>query len=827
MKHKKTAGMLLILALLTSALTFSALAEEAANITDMTTFVFDGDTVTVKEGTDVKYEVTIYDSTDTESAAITSADSDGNTVYTVPSGSNGELLVSIKKSGGSYVFQGQGNGSIAVKKEATGDAYIYLNNLDLTSKLTSVITVKKDSTAACAIYAVEGTTNTLTDNEYNIDDGNLAAEKSVLKFKDGSNITITGGGIINIQGNSKNGIKASNILNITGDVQLNIDTVDNGISAENTINISGGQITIKTYQGDGIKACADYESVGDINITGGNITIDTYADGIQAMKNLTITGGTFDITTFGGHDITASGYDKDDDAYPSAKGLKASGSYFDASGNEVDASGCELQISGGTFLIDAADDGVHSDGNVTITGGDLTIASGDDGIHADYVNSVGIENGSDVSQQISITACVEGIEGATVNIYSGITKIFASDDCVNAANSDLTGYEYKLNIYGGNLYAASTEGDCLDSNGDLSISGGVSVLLGAIGGNEPNAALDCDGTFTLTGGTVLAIGQSEMSEVPQSGQSYVTWTSEGMSTAISAGSQGNPGTGYFNTLAAGPSGNQIDPGNPGNGNQPGQGGTQNGFISNGNTITIYDADGNKLISTVANWDYIGSNLVNYVFYSSPDVESGASYTLDLEKTTGEIPNETPDESDEAELPFEDVSESEWFYSVIKYVYENGIMVGTSDTLFEPNITVSRAMVVTTLWRIEGEPLANQNNPFTDVNVDWYEEAIAWAAENKIVLGYGDELFGPEDAVTREQMATILYRYAEYSGADVSAQNSLNGYTDAQLISSYALQSMQWANAMGLITGRTGTTLEPDGTATRAELAAVLCRYLTQ
>lgn len=177
------------------------------------------------------------------------------------------------------------------------------------------------------------------------------------------------------------------------------------------------------------------------------------------------------------------------------------------------------------------------------------------------------------------------------------------------------------------------------------------------------------------------------------------------------------------------------------------------------------------------------------------------------------------------LPFTDVKADQWYYNSIDYVYTNEIMDGTSSTEFAPNATVTRAMVATVLWRIDGEPQASGESPFRDVTQGWYKDAVTWAAGKEIVDGYGEGLFGPEDNVTREQMATMLYRYSVYKGDDVSASNSLDGYSDANQISSYALVSMKWANAKELITGRTDTALEPTGTATRAELAAVLNRYL--
>ncbi|MCD8384759.1 MAG: carbohydrate-binding domain-containing protein [Clostridiales bacterium] len=606
----------------------AAAAGTAPDLTGMTSFTFDGDSVVVAEGDDTNYEVVVYDATDTESAAETSTDADGNTVYSVPEGSDGELLVSVKKAGGSYVFQGSGNGSIAVKKEAKSDAVLYLNGLTLTSSFTSVITVKKDSTAACTIYAVDGTTSTLTDNAYNNDESytdNAAAENAVIKCKDGSDVTITGGGTLNLSANGKNGIKANDLLTIDT-LTLNITAVDNGISGENSITINSGTLHISTAEGDGIKACADAEAVGSVTVTGGSITIDACADGIQAMMTLTITGGTFDITTYGGYDAD---YDGDDDSYPSAKGLKASGSYEDTDGTEIDATGNVLTVTGGTFVLNTADDAVHTDGDLTITGGDFSIRTGDDALHASGILTLGAGSGSDLS--VSVAACYEGLEGATVDVYSGTFEIYSYDDSINAANSDLTGYSFEINIFGGSVYAAAETGDCLDSNGNINISGGTVVVLGALDNTkEVNAALDCDGTLTVTGGTLLAVGMQEMSVTPGSAstQPYVTWTEEGSSIAVNGGS----GSGGFwsttadtsDTYTASAFGPPSGGGTPGN---PGQGGSTSGFVSNGDVLTIYDADNNKLFSAAAVWSSSAEYAVNYVLYSAADLTAGSSYTL--------------------------------------------------------------------------------------------------------------------------------------------------------------------------------------------------------
>lgn len=178
-----------------------------------------------------------------------------------------------------------------------------------------------------------------------------------------------------------------------------------------------------------------------------------------------------------------------------------------------------------------------------------------------------------------------------------------------------------------------------------------------------------------------------------------------------------------------------------------------------------------------------------------------------------------------EFPFTDVNTGDWFYDDVDYAYRNGLMNGTGDKIFSPGLTTTRGMIVTILYRLEGKPDVYTDCPFGDVKAgSYYEAAITWAAANGIVNGFSPEKFGPDDNITREQMAAILYRYAAFKKYDVSARADLSRYTDSDTISSYALDYISWANAKGLINGMSDTTLEPKGEATRAQVAAILHRF---
>lgn len=178
-----------------------------------------------------------------------------------------------------------------------------------------------------------------------------------------------------------------------------------------------------------------------------------------------------------------------------------------------------------------------------------------------------------------------------------------------------------------------------------------------------------------------------------------------------------------------------------------------------------------------------------------------------------------------ENPFTDVPASHWAHDDITYVYENDLMNGTDGSLFSPESTTTRAQVVTVLYRLAGQPAADWANPFWDVPASaWFHDAVTWAWENDITGGVSSTHFGAGNAVTREQLAAFLYRYAQDQGYDTSARADLSGYSDAGLVSSYATEALSWANATGLITGTTGTTLSPQGSATRAQVATILSRF---
>lgn len=251
------------------------------------------------------------------------------------------------------------------------------------------------------------------------------------------------------------------------------------------------------------------------------------------------------------------------------------------------------------------------------------------------------------------------------------------------------------------------------------------------------------------------------------------------------------------------------------------------FTSAGNaelTLAVKDTEGLTVFDPVTP-DSSGVRITQQGENTAALLNSKGDVIASKPTASAGVPD-TPDTTDtpEGTLPFTDVKPGQWFYDAVAYVSGEGLMTGITADTFAPNGTTTRGMIVTILHRLEGSPAA-ESAGFTDVpGNQWYTGAVNWAAANDIVSGYGDDLFGPNDPITREQMAAILYRYAAYKGYDVSARADLSAFTDLPQVSAYAAEPLQWAKALGLVGGKTADTLVPKGSATRAEVATILMRF---
>lgn len=711
---------------------------------------------------------------------------------------------------GTYVFSGDcDNGSITVKKGVTG-VTIVLNGLTLTNDDSAAITLNK--TAEASLIAAAGTTNTVADTEGSSD------ENAAVKVKSGAALAIGGKGTLTVDGNAKNGIKgAADAVITVAEGKLNINAANDGLSCDDELNITGGTLSI-TAGGDAVKASPDTgenpdtTSLGNVTISGGTLTLNAAEDGIQADGDLTISGGTFHVKTNGGHTTALT----DDSA--SCKGFKA---------------GKTLTVTGGTLTVDSADDALHANTDVTISGGTLTLATGDDGVHADNDLVIGTKGASSTSTpRINITASYEGLEGTTVTVYSGDIDVAASDDGVNAANSTLgeRSDKYAINIAGGDLYIDAGS-DGLDSNNDINITGGKVEVYGADA--MMDAAIDYDGTFTLSGGTLfgagmepgagtqayIAVGETSPSGGGMGGGPHGQGGGQGMTPPGDAnGTNGNRPTPP--SFSGNTDGTFTPPTKP-SGNLPNRESALG--IKEGSVITVQDSSGKTLYTATA----LGS--MSSVIFSSADIKEGETYTVLVDGTSvgtaaaklgtadssssnsnfkpgqGGRPNQNGSQATVGS--FKDVPQNSWFASAVQYVTSNSLMNGTSTTAFSPSANMSRGMLMTVLARYAGES--------TEGGTVWYEKGMNWAKSKGISDGSA-----PNRNITREQLAAMLYRYAgEPDGAA-----DLSAYTDAGSVSTYAEKAVQWCVKNGILTGKTSSTLAPKATATRAECAAMLQRF---
>ena len=451
-------------------------------------------------------------------------------------------IVSIKANG-VYKFTGScSECQISVGKGLTVD--ITLSSIKIDNSNTGPFVIKKESTVNLIL---EGE-STITDNE-SIENEELDDfEGAAIKFKNSSSLIIKGSGKLNVVGNPKNGIKGAALTSLTiNGGTLDITAANNALACDNLLTINDGTIIISS-KSDGIKSepdSDDNDSKGTIIINGGTITVNSVSDAIQAGYKLLINGGNFNIKTLSG--AATTNFDKDND---SAKGLKCST-------NEHENVQNELVINGGNFVLDTADDSIHSDYNLTITGGTFDIKSGDDGVHADQYLILGKKDSENSLLNLKIQQSLEGVEGAYVYIYSGTYNIISSDDGINSAGDtdencqqqqgpnnnrpsrNLRGRKlqmpnskcssFHIYIYGGDIYVNAGH-DALDANGNVVITGGNIEIWGAKTGSDGDL-IDRDGMLSISDATVLAGGNQQMSSLHQSStiNQYYIYTSQSFS----------------------------------------------------------------------------------------------------------------------------------------------------------------------------------------------------------------------------------------------------------------------------------------------------------
>ena len=519
------------------------------------------------------------------------------------------------------------------------------------------------------------------------------------------------------------------------------------------------------------------DSLSTITIEDGEFIIDAANNALSCDHQLIISGGDFEITS-------------------ENEGLKA------APDEDDEDSDGSIEITGGTFTIDAADDTIHGSSEVTITDGTFTITAGDDAIHSDFELNIGEEDSD--GPDITIKECVEGFEGAEVNLYSGSGSIVSSDDGINAANGDLTDYDFELNIYGGSWYV-DAQGDGLDSNGDITISGGTTESYGASGGSGGNTALDSDGEITISGGTVLAVDSSGITPAG-------TYLAFGNTTGRNKTQENNTDT------------TEVS-------------------VSEGSELAICDSSGRLIYETESIRD------ASWIMLASDELEEGQTYTLYIDgdeaasvsavttesssgnrgdgkenentNTNGNQPETTVQPTlPVLQMSFQDVQTTDWFFEAVAWAVHKGITAGTSTNLFSPETPCTRGQLVVLLWKAAGSPAySNGLNPFLDVTSDaYYHDAVMWAAEQGITSGVNASAFSPDTAVTRGQTVAFLYR-----AANSPSPTGICPFYDVSAADYYA-SAVRWAVAQDITAGTSATLFSPDMSCTRSQIVSFLYRW---
>lgn len=479
----------------------------------------------------------------------------GETASVSGSGATADGGVATVSAAGTYVLRGTGAGRVIVNAKKQ-DVVLVLENLNLTCSYGSPLYIKSSSTT---VYLADGSENALTDGEvYAYDDEYSSAEdeepNACLYSK--SDLIIAGSGKLIVTANQNNGITGKDTLKIDSATVV-VTAKNHGINGKDSLTIRAAKITV-TSGGDAFRSTNDSDTaLGFIVIVDSDLTLTSGEYGVQAETTLTISGGTCTVTSGGG----ASGKVDSD---TSAKGLNANGN---------------LCLLSGAYALNCRDDAIHSNANIVIKGGTFTIATGDNGIHAN--ENVTVSGGA-----ITVTKSYEGIEGKSIDLTGGEISVTASDDGLNAAGgADSSGFggpgfgggdrfgtassDVYIRIAGGKLYV-NASGDGIDSNGNLIVSGGETYVDGPTGNGD--GALDYDGTATITGGILVAVGSTGMA------QNFGTASTQGsILLNFSTGSK--------------------------------------------SAVTLTDAQGNVLVS------YTPSKTYNSVVISCPGLVQGGTYTV--------------------------------------------------------------------------------------------------------------------------------------------------------------------------------------------------------
>ena len=607
-------------------------------------------------------------------------------------------------------------------------------------------------------------------------------------------------------------------------------TADGAEAKDTTLNITkagtyvvtgscdDGQITVK-------------KDVSGVTIVLDNLTLKKDAD--KAIKFKAGSSGTIELV--GNNSLSTT----------NDKGVIKANAAADDSDNIIydqggATTGGDLVIQGGGSLTLSSDysavvdgetegcDAINCEGDLTVLSGTFDINVTDDAMHADNTLTIGA-NGTD-GPTIKVTNATEGLEGASVRLLSGTSDIVTSDDGVNAANSDLAsyGWQYGVEVAGGTWKVVSG-GDGIDSNGNLTVSGGTTEVYCTGNGN---GALDIGegmegeirGTFSVTGGTLFAVG-SDMMITPGTGK-YVLF----------GGQNGMPGG--MRPMAV-----ETDEGAAGDeAALDAQAWSGTTLVTNGQATTVKSGDTTLFTTTAAAsgsyalfasdaWD--GSSELTLTSGSSSTTSgAGQGQQPGQPGQPGQQPGQPGQPGQQSGQPgqpspsgaisYPDVAPNAWYAGVVGRSTQLGLFSGYENGCFGPEDNVNRGQVAVVLWRMAGEPAVSAGvESFPDVKSGAYcAKAVAWARSVGVVSGYSDGRFGPEDLVTREQLATMLASYTtKVAGKDSSgAASDYASMKDAAKVSGWAQPSVGFCFRNKIMSGTEAGCVNPQGNATRAEAA---------
>ena len=695
-------------------------------------------------------------------------------------------------------------------------------------------------------FSYDAATATLTLNQAKIVNyqdvtvgGGFTYPGSVIAFSQSADVSLT---IVVSQGTSNiTGTGGIRVVSKAGDASLSISgpgslevknvSNDSGIvligSKNVNLGINSADVTISNVQYYGVQLAAGDECKSTATINDGNLTVSDSVVGIYFMRlytsgpsSLTVSGNAM-VDTEGRTGGIINGFP---DSFQIGADGESGGIVFNGNSGTVYGNVTlqeDLEIGTDETLTIGKDASLTvPDGKTLTNNGTVTTEEG------------GTLTGNITNAPPKITT--EGLSEGTVN--TAYNQTLAADN--NPTSWSVTngalpnGLTLENGTISGTPTAAGTSTFTVKANNNYgSDSKSLSITIGAqtnvpvtgVSLNTSTLNLIEGGTGTLIATVLPETATNRNVTWSSNAPGVATVNSSGKVTAVSAGTATITVTtvdGGFTATCAVTVRPEIPPANP---NyritvEATQGGTVTAdptAAKAGTTVTL---------TPVPDRGYqVGSVAVTDRFGDAVAVTEQADGTYTFTMPNGQVTVTVT--FAEAPLPFPDVAEGDWFYDAVRYAYENGLMDGVGDNLFAPNSETTRAQLVTILYRLEGEPEVSGTSGFTDVEAGtWYTDAVAWAAANGIVNGVSETEFAPGKDITREQLATILFRYAEAKGYDVSARADLSAYPDADQIQSYATESVAWAVAEGLIQGFEDNTLRPAGNATRAQIATILMRF---